>query len=1034
MIAAAIDADAKLMTRVRDGEIELSDDLITWAGRSTQIQMSRLTNSLRLRRSSSHCKTFDSLIFALLIAGLSSLGCNRKAGDHPTLDSAVAENAGTQPQHPVDHLSEARRMLHARNWGAAAKSAHAALVKDPENLDAKLIASEIEAARGNHQVSAELAASVDPRSRLGRRAIQLHYQQLVKLNRPSDAADVLLAALDVRSDVPQWRHHAWELLNRTGRREEASRQAEALCRVGQATEPELLSLVRRTESFPTVLAENTDPTEYFDPGLGMARWYFTEKEFRRAIEELSPQYESGFRSIAAHALYGRLLAETQAYEEMPAWHAQCDPQRAREFGDYWAALGTYFFDHRHYEASARALLEAVKRNPTDRLCLQRLARVFDAIGRPDDGEQFRRRGIAISGSERLADAVRSPSATDARKNLMRQMLELGRPFETLAWTLTVMPANATAERASVRRQRDALLRSKDALVMASESSLLGIDPTEFSVEPGYGELLSGGEELPKERSSVFEPLAQPRLVNVAGKVGIEFQWYQDLEVNIASIPIHESVGGGIAVIDYDLDGWPDVYLAQGSGKPPTDTCTRSNELMRNVNARFTEVTSLAGVEDFNFGAGLAAGDVNQDGFTDLFVGSLGHNRLLINNGDGTFHDDTSQLGEVVDRFTTSLAIADINGDSLPDLFEAIYIEMEGAFELPEIGEDGHEIQPSPLQHFAQSDRWFENVGDGRFQIHEIAREVARPGTSLGVVVTDFDADGSNEVFVGNDVRPNHFLVQSGNNQLVNTADARGLANGFNGVANGCMGIATGDFNRDGTLDLHITNFNQESNNLYLQQNGGAFADRAIRYGLDQLSLPYVGFGTKAIDVDRNGELDLIITNGHIFDMRGHGEGFQMPPQFLMRRGSRFELVSVDDDSGYWDKTYLGRSIAMLDFDRDGALDFLVSHLDQPMAVLHNQTKTQGNGMQFELVGTSSERDAIGARVRVTTGEIQQTQWVTAGDGYYCSDEPIIDYGLGTSSEVTRVDVHWPSGRQQTFRGLGSARYLIVEGESEPYTR
>ena len=225
--------------------------------------------------------------------------------------------------------------------------------------------------------------------------------------------------------------------------------------------------------------------------------------------------------------------------------------------------------------------------------------------------------------------------------------------------------------------------------MAKESSLIGVDPDDYSMAPAYEALLRGGGSTRSAPESMeVTPLGKPRMVNVARSVGLDFQWYQDLQINLASIPIHESIGGGIAVIDYDLDGWPDVYLAQGSGEPPTDACTRSNLLMRNRGGKFVDVTMQADVQDFNFGSGLAAGDVNQDGFADLFVGSLGRNRLLINNGDGTFRDATSGLGEVADQFSTSLAIADINGDTLPDLFEAIYIEMEGAFALPKVGHDG----------------------------------------------------------------------------------------------------------------------------------------------------------------------------------------------------------------------------------------------------------------------------------------------------------------------------------------------------------
>ena len=874
---------------------------------------------------------------------------------------------------------------------------------------------------------------------LEKRAIDIRYQQLLKLGRLSEAADVILAAIGANPNVMQWRHQAWELLSRMGRRQEASQQADLLCRAGEATESELVSLLRRNDSFPTSLTGDENPEQHFEPGMGMANWYFTQRMYRQALEELSAEHQADFSTPAARALYGRLLAETQSFERVPAWYARCG-EDVTEFSDYWAALGVYFFDQHQFDASARSLMEAVVRDPTDDLSVHRLARVFDALGRPDDAEEFRQRGILIAQMDRDAEMLSDRSAAESAigKELPGKLLKLGRPFESLGWTLAMLPAAATAARTAVTSKRVELSQDVKAIEMAGEMSLMGVDANLFSVEPALETLRRSTPASVPSRPVDSQPLAVPRLVNVAAEVGLSFQWYQDEAINLASIPIHEMMGGAIAVIDFDLDGWPDVYLGQGSGDPPTGACTRSNQLFRNVGSRFRSVTEHAGVEDFNYSTGIAAGDVNQDGFPDLYLGSLGRNRLLINCGDGSFRDATDRLGEISDQFTSSLAIADINGDALPDLFEAVYLEMEGGFELPDVGPDGRELQPSPLSFYAQSDRWFENTRDGHFRAHEIASDVAEPGTSLGVIVTDFDADGTNEVFVGNDGRPNHYLVQAGDNQFHNVADALGLASGFGGYANACMGIATGDFDRDGTLDVHIANFLKESDNHYLQIKGGGFTDFAPRYGFDAFSVPYVGFGNKAIDVDRNGWLDLIVTNGHVFDRRHLGEQFQMSPQMLVNQGDRFQQITVDDPSGYWDGAYLGRAIAMSDFDRDGAIDFFIGHLDQPLAYCDDETRLQEpqtHWIQLELVGTSSERDAIGARIELTMGDKQLIQSVTAGDGYFCSDEAVIDLGLGSNHQIDRLQIFWPSGNRQTFDGLAAdRRYLVVEGQETLHTR
>ncbi|MEL6109401.1 MAG: FG-GAP-like repeat-containing protein [Planctomycetota bacterium] len=965
-------------------------------------------------------------------------GCD-SASETAETKPADAKSAGERSARPVDHLATARRKLDIGDFGAASDAALKALVENPDNPEATLIAAEAELGRGNRQRSAELAAAIelDAESSLAPRVVEIHARSLFELNRTSDAADVLLGGLELRPTQTEWRHRVWGLLSRVGRREEASRQAARLCRDGENNTSELNSLVRRTEAYPTVLPNNGDPQAFFDAGLGMARWHFTRREYRRALDELQQEADSGFSSAAAAALYGRLLSETQQIDQIPKWLASTDRDSMESLGDYWAALGTYFFDTRQYDASAASLLKAVYLNPTDRWSTQRLAKVFDALGNTEQGEQFRRRGVELAQCEGISDKLQAatritPELLQAENRLMQQLLELERPFEAIAWALQLQPSQAIARRRQIEQQRAAFLREEETLEIASVSALLGLERKDYPLGPAYEDLVRASQSPDgATEDKEVTPLAIPRLVDVAAKVGLDFQWYRTLQLDESPIPIHESIGGAIAVLDYDLDGWPDVYFAQGSGEPPTDECTRSNVLSRNVDGRFSETTSAAGCEDRNYGSGLAVGDVNQDGFPDLFLGSLGRNRLLINNGDGTFRDATNRLGDAADRFTSSLAIGDINGDALPDLFEAIYIEMEGAFALPKIGADGQPAQPSPLEHYAQSDRWYANDGNGDFRLCEISRDVAVPGTSLGVVVADFDGDGGNEVFVGNDVRPNHLLVHTGTDQLANAADAKGIANGFRGAANGCMGIATGDFNLDGTLDLHITNFTQESANLYLQSPVGGFTDFATRYRLDRPSMPMVGFGTKAIDVDRDGWLDLAVTNGHIFDMTESGDGYRMPPQFLANRGTHFEQVEVQDESGYWNESYLGRAMAKIDFDCDGDSDLLINHLDRPNALLQNETQTVGGWLQLELVGTKSERDAIGAKVTVSIGTETRSEWVVAGDGYLCSDQAILEFGLGKDAEEVTLEINWPSGAIDTLVVPEvNERYLVIEGSNE----
>jgi tetratricopeptide (TPR) repeat protein len=964
---------------------------------------------------------------------LSFWGCRSESNT----ESVVETKAQVEQQVNLTEgelLESIKELRDRQQYDLAADAAFKALIQYPESVPAKLLSAEIEIERGNKSLAEEIMASIDIGDGSDAVTVDVLVHLLGRLERISKAADVLSTALKNGESKPRWRHELWRLLNRVGRRHEASMHAEILCREGLATVPELLSLVSRAQSFPTPDMKPKGE-DLFLPGLGKARWFFSSGDRQRAKEELASQREIGFDEPAADALYGRILAELQDWEEFREWVPRVSAE-ARELNDYWAALGTYWTDNRQYEPAARGLLEAVYRDPTDRVSVQRLFSVLSALGRQDDAEQFRQRGIDIAGTERKASLLyANPTDIAVIKLMAQDMVNLGRPFETLAWSLLKLPDDSMSLHRQIAKQREDLQRNPRATDMANFIAILELDRTEFSMDSAIQEF-----DIESRRGDAAGPkrdeiAATPRLVNRAHEMGLQFQWYKDVENHFESIPIHESLGGGIAVLDFDLDGWPDVYLAQGSGDPPTDQATRSNQLFRNQVNRFHDVTFSASADDFNYSSGLAAGDINQDGFPDLFLGSMGRNRLLINNGDGTLRDVTYQLGSITDRFTSSVAIADINSDGLPDLFEANYIEMEGGFALPKTDANGKLVLPTPLSHFADSDRWFENLGTNQFVMHEITREVAKPGTSLGVVIADYDSDGKNEVFVGNDVRPNHFLVQSGKNQFINAADAKGVANGFDGASNGCMGIATGDFDRDGTLDLQIANYSLEAANLFLQTANGTFIDQSRRYGLAEPTYRNVGFGTKAVDVDRNGFLDFIVSNGHIFDVRDSGEAFQMAPQLLMSDGQQFKLVTVDDQSGYWDGKYLGRTITLLDYDRDGATDFLVGHLDQPLALLHNETSATGGWLQIELVGTASERDAIGARVDVAIGNKRYSEWNVAGDGYLSSDEAVLTFALDVPDPTLQIDVHWPSGLRQTFANLPrNHRFLIVEANDNALQR
>lgn len=998
-----------------------------------------------------------------MLTACCSVGC--KPTGTPTVENAGNEISSASPplvketddlikdrKHRA-RLQEAEAFRRQGDLAAASRLVKQQLLGTPDDPETLLLAGKLAADEANLKIAVELVEGIPLDSDFLVESTQLLVGWYLGLEQYENAVKRLQDCLAQENLAPEakvaWERQLWALLNRLGQRQRASAIADQLCRSGYFGREVLVSLLRRGDAFPLTLGDDS-PSQHFYPGLGMARWFFSQDEFERALDALDSEVvRSGSipvtaadvnQQAATSALRGRLLAELQRTDEFLGWATECDPE-TQEYSDYWIALGIHFFDQQQLTASAGALMQGIYIDPTDDAGCHRLARVWVALRHDRAAALMREHAIRVATLKNVARQLSlTESQPDRTADLPAQLISIARPFEAIGWALNDLASGNPGKRAALLQQFSRLRQDPAVVGMSSEYVMMDMKRDTYPLRDVLKKLPDSkdSDANPSQKTSSPEAIvthgaSEPVFVNVASKHGLHFQWYPNEDGNLASIPMHEMMGGGIAVCDFNLDGKPDVYFAQGSGEPPKERGARSNQLQQNLGQSFIDVTEMSGTVDFGYSSGIAAGDVNQDGFPDLYLGCLGHNRLLINNGDGTFQDATPSLGGVTPQFTSSVAIADLTGDGMPELFECVYVEMEDGFRLPDRDANGDELPPNPNDYYAEADRWYRSRGDGRMDVQVVDRKRIQPGTALGLVVTDIDGDGANDVFVANDARPNHLLMKFASGQVSNVADLSGLGYGFRGFSNSCMGIASGDFNRDGRLDLHITNFLNESNNLFLQGEGGLFSDYATRFRLNPLCEPYTGFGIKKIDLDRDGWSDFVVTNGHVFDQSANGINFQMSPQVLMNEATHFR--PAQNDSGYFGKRYVGRSMAKIDFDRDLDLDLVVGHLDAPIALLENRTEKPGSGLQFELIGTQTERDGIGCRVVVDFNGQLLTDWVVAGDGYLSSDESVLDFGIGNTKGVGTVQVHWPSGVKQTFKGVEpNQRYLITEGDPDLWVR
>jgi hypothetical protein len=520
--------------------------------------------------------------------------------------------------------------------------------------------------------------------------------------------------------------------------------------------------------------------------------------------------------------------------------------------------------------------------------------------------------------------------------------------------------------------------------------------------------------------------------DVTSAAGIAFQ-HNSGAYGAKHLP--ETLGPGCAFFDYDGDGWLDILLVNGADWAGHKKRKSTLSLYRNNrDGTFTDVTARAGLAVEMYGMGVAVGDYNNDGFPDLFITAVGQNRLFQNTGRGTFVDVTAKAG-LGGRlgFSTSALWFDYDRDGLLDLFVCNYVQWSPEHDIFCSVDGKNKSYCTPEAYHGSTSWLFRNRGNGTFE-DVTAKSGIFDTTSkaLGVALLDYDRDGWLDLFVANDTQPNKLYRNQRNGTFEDVAVRAGVAFSEDGKARAGMGVDAADFDNSGMAGIAITNFDEEMMAIYRPDRHGAYSDAAVKTGIGQPSRMRLGFGCAFLDLDLDGHLDLAAVNGHIDETVRNisgNHGYAQPPHVFLNDGAgNFRDVAGQVGGGFA-LPKVGRGLAYGDFDRDGDLDLLVTTNHGP-AYLYRNDLTNGNRwLRFQLQGTKSNRDAIGAVVRLTTPDGTQSRMVKTGSSYLSQSELAVTFGLGRRDKADRVIIEWPSGQTQEFRNVSAGACRCIEGQN-----
>ncbi len=1006
-----------------------------------------LSFEFNLNARSIACWTFAAVML------LATLGCGKSS-----------TSARPQPGDPVQGLQQA---IESRDWHRAERLSKQAMIASPDDADVLTNVAIATANLGRRVEAAHFLVDAARVSGYGTQDGRVDHaiRGLLEVGRVYEAIEFLENVLRENPEAATYRRMLIGFLGEVQLTQDLDAHMHPLIR-DRMFDVDLLiattdNSARRFSSKSIEMLLERNPDDY-RPRLGTAFRHLGERDAGSAEQVLREILRHHPDFAPAHAMLGRALVVQGKLEAIPEWFDRL-PEATSNYAGYWITLAAQAEASGNTPGVIRALGEAARRAPNDTAVWTKLSAALRTLqlqqdrnsASPDDFADVDFDAIATSIDHRTKDlldlrkhfslfAIENDRNQRVAVMIARKLLDLGRNWEAEAWlavatTLRNEPADDLNE---LHREAVQRLQADRSWQSSRDHPELSFDLTRFP-RPGS----PGVASLANRAATYGVPLAdrspsnEIRFLEEASRWDLRFYGAVGDKVRGPKVPIHQTLGCGGGVIDLDHDGKHDlVFTAAGGSLRGRDN--EPGAIFRNLGASFRDVSGPSGFADHGFGHGVVVSDYNDDGFQDILVLNLGHNRLFRNNGDGSFSDATIVL-EPPDEgdWSTSGAILDVNGDGFNDVVVVNYCDADQPLDEPCFDSDGQEINCYPLRFRAGRDQFLQGRENGAF-VDVTSGWVGQPAAGRGLGIIAGRLDGRVQgIYIANDGSSNSYYRwrdEANAPMLVDAGIASGLAVDAQSMDQGSMGIASGDFDNDGDLDLYVSGFSQEYNIYYEQKAPGLWSDQTAMQRMVTNTLKTVGFGTQAIDFDNDGLEELVVTNGHIGDFGPELPPYAQPIQCFRRSASgEFELLDVGAWDEYFAAPHVGRALFTCDVNSDGRTDLVVTHATEPVALLVNHSQSEHHQIAFRLVDTRMTRDAVGAIVQFELGTAPETSqrqlFRLAGDGYLCSNRPELSAGIGPSKFVRNVQVTWPDGEVQKLGDLeADTEYIIVRNEKDAF--